>query len=612
MRPASFLYLAGMFLLLLGERIFGGDSPTRYGVSGVGVLAVVGALGWAYSARSKAGPAQHGAHNQSLLYGAVGAASLGLYALSLDSVVVALQFADDITEARYRAVVSAAWPIVWLAGTLPFLSVERALSISPRLVMPSRVREAAGGGLSLALAIAMLFPLNYLATRHNQRWDFGYFKTASPGTSSQGLVAGLDAPVRAYLFFPANSEVREEVRTYFDQLDSSKLQVEYVDHALEPELAKELKVRDNGVIVFARGEGDELQTQEVKVGTDFDKARRKLKTLDEDVRESLIKLARDKRTVYFTVGHGELYWDSDTEPLRKLNSLKKVLTAMNFRVKELGLTHGLANEVPEDADVVVVAAPSTAMLDEEMAALDTWRKRGGSLWILVEPDSDPMTPLLSSLGVSVDQKRVLTSDQNFVPIFRAPQDKTNIVTNKYSTHPSVTSLTRNNDELIFLALGAVALQPPADKDAKSTVAIRTLPDAWADDGDYVLEESEGEKRESSPLLIALSGASEAAGADAPLDEEYRVLVMGDATWATDAVLDPRRTPANVQLIVDSVAWLAEDEAIGGTVENEEDIKIEHSKEGQGWMFYGTSFIVPLGLLSLGIGRLRMRKKGGEA
>ena len=62
----------------------------------------------------------------------------------------------------------------------------------------------------------------------------------------------------------------------------------------------------------------------------------------------------------------------------------------------------------------------------------------------------------------------------------------------------------------------------------------------------------------------------------------------------------------------AIAWLAEDEALAGTVESEEDVKIEHSKEGQGWMFYATAFIVPLGLLGLGVGRIRRRTKGGAA
>lgn len=607
MRPSGLLYLAGMFLLLLGERIFGGDDPTRYGLSGVGVLLAVAGVGMAFARRNAARPDQQAAHNQSLLFGAIGLSSLLVYALTLDTVVDGIGFADDITEARYGTVVGALWPIIWLAGTLPFLAVERSLAISPLLVMPGRVKEAAGGGLSMALALAVLFPLNYLATEHNQRWDFGYFKTASPGTSTQALVSGLDAEVRAYLFFPANTDVREEVRTYFDQLDAPNLQVEFVDHALEPELAKELKVRDNGSIVFARGEGEDLQTESVKVGTDFDKARRKLKKLDQNVRESLIKLARDKRTVYFTVGHGELYWDSDTDQLRKLGSFKRVLTAMNFRVKDLGLTDGLATEVPEDADVVVIAGPTDPFLDEELASIDAFRRKGGALWILGEPDMTDLTGVLKPLGVSISSGYTLTSDQNVIPIFRAPKDKTNLVTNKYSTHPSVTTLSRNSDELVFLTLGAAPVVEEGKPAFKRTVAMRTLAEVWADDGDYELEADAAERRQTYNLLVAASGPGE--GDDAG---EFRALVMGDATWATDAVLDPRRTPANVQLIADAIAWLAEDEALGGTVESEEDVKIEHSKEGQGWMFYGTAFIVPLGLLTLGAGRIRLRKKGGAA
>lgn len=611
MRTSGILYLLGMFLLLLGERIFGGDDPTRYGLSGLGVLLAIGALGLVGSQRGKVAAEQRPAHDQALLFGGLGLASLVIYGLSLDAVVDGLGFSDELTEARYTTVVSAAWPILWLVGTLPFLAVERSLAISPLLVMPSRVREAAGGGLSLALALAMLFPLNYLASQHNHRWDFGYFKTASPGTSTQALVTGLDAEVRAYLFFPANSDVREEVRTYFDQLDTAKLDVQFVDQALEPDLAKELKVRDNGSIVFARGEGDELQTESIKVGTEFDKARRRLKKLDADVREALIALARDKRTVYFTVGHGEFYWDSDTDGLRKLSSFKRLLTAMNFRVKELGLTDGLATEVPEDADVVVIAGPTLPFMDEELSALDRFRSQGGALWVLGEPDATDLSAVLAPVGVSIPSGSTLTSDQNIIPIFRAPKDKTNLVTNKFSTHPSVTTLSRNNDELVFLALGAAPVLETGKVSFKRTVAMRTLGEVWADDGNYTLDAELGERRQTFNLLVAASGPADTPAADGE-PGEFRVLVMGDATWASDAVLDPRRTPANVQLVADSIAWLAEDEALAGTVESEEDVKIEHSKEGQGWMFYGTAFIVPLALLGLGMGRIRMRNKGGAA
>lgn len=605
MRLSGFLYLGGMFLLLLGERIVGGTDPTRYGLSGVGVLLVVGAIVVSIQRMQAAAQSQKPAHKQAVVYGAIGLASLAAYALSLDAVVDSLGFTDDVSEARYRAVVGALWPVVWLAGTLPFLAVDRSLSTSPLLVMPSRVAEAGGGGLSVALALSMLVPLNYLASEHNQRWDFGYFQTAQPGTSTQALVSGLEEPVRAYLFFPANTEVREEIRTYFDALPNGNLDIQFVDHALEPELARELKVRDNGSIVLARGEGEGLQSEIVKIGTEFDSAKRRLKKLDEKVREALIRLARDKRTIYFTVGHGELYWDSDTDKQRKLSSLKRVLTAMNFSVKELGLTDGLASEVPEDASVVVIAGPTGPFLDEELAAINTWRKQGGRLWVMAEPGMTDLSAILEPLGVEVPGEATLASDQNIVPIFRAPQDRGNLVTNKYSTHPSVTNLSRNNDELLFIALGATPLQESGKPAHKRTVAMRTLAEVWADDGDYTLESDEGESRQTHNLLIAASGTE--AGAE----EEFRALVIGDATWASDFALDPRQTPGNVQLVVDAIAWLAEDEALGGTIESEEDVKIEHSKAGQGWIFYGTGFIFPLALLSIGIGRIRMRTRGGD-
>jgi hypothetical protein len=129
-----------MFLLLLGERIFGGEDPMRYGLSGAGLLLTLVALGMVLSKRKAASPEQRPAHSQAVRYGSIGIGSVFLYALTLSGVVDSLGFSDDLTESRYITVTSAIWPIVWLAGTLPFLAVSRCLSVSPLLVMPSGVK----------------------------------------------------------------------------------------------------------------------------------------------------------------------------------------------------------------------------------------------------------------------------------------------------------------------------------------------------------------------------------------------------------------------------------------------------------------------------------------
>ena len=73
------------------------------------------------------------------------------------------------------------------------------------------------------------------------------------------------------------------------------------------------------------------------------------------------------------------------------------------------------------------------------------------------------------------------------------------------------------------------------------------------------------------------------------------------------------TPAaNFQLVIDSLAWLTDDAATAGTVESEEDVKLEHTREGQGWMFYGTAAAMPVAFLLLGVGRISLRRRRSAA
>ena len=65
---------------------------------------------------------------------------------------------------------------------------------------------------------------------------------------------------------------------------------------------------------------------------------------------------------------------------------------------------------------------------------------------------------------------------------------------------------------------------------------------------------------------------------------------------------------NAQLLIDSLAWLINDESSAGTVNDEKDVKIQHTKEGEGWIFYGTTFFTPLLLLVGGLARVRFRQK----
>ena len=607
LRVPAVLHLLGSALVLIGERVIGGVDTTRYMLDAAGALCVLAGFGLAARARSEAPAAQRGAHTPVLVAFAVAMTGFAVVGLGSDTVVSALAFAEDDAERRYKVIVNAAWALLWLGGTLPLIWADRALAANPVLILPRRVQEAFWSGLSLALALAMLFPLNYLGAEYNHREDYGYFKTARPGTSTVALVQGLSAPIKAYLFFPSSSEVTDELKTYFGDLAGPTFEVAYVDHALEPELAKELKVRENGTIALVRGEGDDQQVERVKIGEDFDSARRKLKKLDEEVREALFKIARDKKTAYFVTGHGELDWAAGASLPDKVTTLKKILQQLNYKVKELSLATGLAAGVPEDASIVFLLGPKSPLLPEEMAALDRFRAQGGSLMVAAEPGGADLSVLLAPVGVAVAGAGPLANDSKFVPATMKDVDRVNIVTNKYSTHASVTTLSRNANALVLILAGAAALDELPGAAVKPTVTIRSLADTWQDlDGDYAFDDG-AEARKTWNLAMAADGPVPGGGEE----QSFRVVVVSDATFISDLalVVDPNK--ANFQYTLDILAWLGRDDAAAGTVNSEEDVKIQHTKEGQGWIFTGTAFGVPALVLGLGMVRLRLRRKRGD-
>src|SRR5690606_41227540 len=93
-------------------------------------------------------------------------------------------------------------------------------------------------------------------------------------------------------------------------------------------------------------------------------------------------LLRERRTVYFTTGHGELNDPESAGPLggRGLGGgtlFQQLLGYLNYDIRELGLTNGLSVDVPSDAAMVVVLGPQRRFLEGEMAALDRYLARCG-------------------------------------------------------------------------------------------------------------------------------------------------------------------------------------------------------------------------------------------
>ena len=99
---------------------------------------------------------------------------------------------------------------------------------------------------------------------------------------------------------------------------------------------------------------------------------------------------------------------------------------------------------------------------------------------------------------------------------------------------------------------------------------------------------------------AASGGAEGGG--------YRAIVTPSANSLVDLA---QSFQGNAQFIDDSINWLIGAEDLGGTTESEEDVKIEHTTEGQSAWFYVTVLGIPIGVLVLGGVHLRVRRAGAK-
>jgi hypothetical protein len=356
---------------------------------------------------------------------------------------------------------------------------------------------------------------------------------------------------------------------------------------VEPKLAEELKVRENGYVAFHRGEA----TEKFKIGTDMDKARRELKKLDQTVQKNLLKIARGARVAYVYVGHGEASSKEKDEPLRKLNLFKQLLESQNYKVKNFGVTEGSADAVPDDAALVIVAAPEKPFMDEEIAALNAYVDRGGRLLVMVEPGQELLDGFLGSLGLKADGT-ALANAKFFVPQTRGVSDRVLLFSNRFGSHESVSTLSKNSTQMALIMPTVTALTEIGNGKGKATVLVRTPENTWADtNGDRELNGDE--KGDVHHVAYAVSGPEGAAA-----EQQFRAIVTGDVSIFSDPVLQV--SSGNQQFVLDATRWLVGDEEIAGSVESEEDVKIEHTRDEDVAWFYGTIFGVPLLVLVGGL------------
>lgn len=432
--------------------------------------------------------------------------------------------------------------------------------------MSARSARAGASAIGILLAAALLAGANYLSMRHWKRGDWTRTQIYSLSETTRKILAGLKKPVLVTVFMtPQKSRLYPEVRELLSryQAASPKLEIEYLDpernKARAEAVVQEFGVRVNTVVFRS---GDRKKYVEEDKLAEFDYAgmgmggapAMKAFKGEEAFTSAILSVTEDRPLrVYFSKGHGEAAIDS-AERGKGYAEAQQLLERDNLTVAawdSLG-----KDDLPSDADVLIVAGPRSAFLEPEVGALERHLASGGRLFLLLDPvlpgpgAAPPdfgLSRILDKYGVRVGNDLVV-DPANALPMVGAET----VLANRFGNHPIVRSLSAEGLPVIFpLARSVTKAENPPEGIAESML-VETSPEGWGETNlkqlDTGIKKEPGDTPGPVSLAIALAPSDEKK-ADAKVP---RAVVVGNSRFASNGAL---ANGANAIFFSNSVHWL---------------------------------------------------------
>jgi ABC-type uncharacterized transport system involved in gliding motility auxiliary subunit len=398
--------------------------------------------------------------------------------------------------------------------------------------------------------LAILAGVNWIASRRSVRVDLTKNQRYSLSDQTRKVLKGLKQDV-TITYFQRQREMGpgEDRLKEFTAL-SPKLKTEFVDPVQSPAKAQAYDVRGPWpILVVEQG----------------DKRERITNDSEQDITNAILKVTRKgKKTVCFLTGEGERSTQDSGD--RGFSGAKTALTRSLYDVKDLFLMR--EKTVPSDCTVLVVAGPEKDLLPQTTAAIKDYVDAGGKLFVMIEPELKESYPDLVALlkGWNIDAgKDVVVDVSGMGQLFGFSELAPLAI--EYPYH----SITKDF-RLPTLYGGARSMEA-----GKATIPgvsaqdlVKTSAKSWAET-DLTLKNpvkyDEGKDRMGPISLAAVATVEEpkpspspspspgTAPADEPKPKEGRVVAVGDADFASNALLGFQ---GNQDFFLNSVAWLSED------------------------------------------------------
>ncbi|MCR5580765.1 MAG: GldG family protein [Pseudobutyrivibrio sp.] len=380
----------------------------------------------------------------------------------------------------------------------------------------------------LAIVIAINVFVSYLPTTITQ-FDISAAQLYSLTSSSKAVVSNIEDDVTIYWICQSGQEsaVIEKLLDVYDSL-SDHLTVEKKDPDVYPTFASQYTSEDvtNNSLIVESGDKSRYISYESMFEVDNSSYYTTGSASQSFNGESLITTAVDYVVsdelpqVYALTGHGEA---------EMTDTMTKALTSANMETTEFSLLN--EDEIPEDADLILINSPSSDLSEEEVTILEDYIDNGGHVVVLSGPQQDGeltnFETLLSYVGVSQSEGIVIDTNRDSYafdyPYFLLPTIQSSDITDalidegSYVIMPISAGLTINN------TAGAYTV----------TSLLDTSSEAYAKAAGYNLNTYDKEDGDvDGPFSLAITAENGAEGSlvwiasDYLLDDQYNSYSSG--------------------------------------------------------------------------------------
>jgi ABC-type uncharacterized transport system involved in gliding motility auxiliary subunit len=318
--------------------------------------------------------------------------------------------------------------------------------------------------ISTLSVIVIIGILNFMAFRYSLNVDLTETQIFTLAPQTVEVVKGLSQPLKVWIFEDNATKLDPTLLKEYAKYNNN-FQFESVDPNEKLAIAQKFKVRNIGDVFIEYGDKKQQITSLMEG----------MPLTEIQLTNSIAKIIQDKsKVVYFVQGHGEPSLSASQGGMTQAVSS---LEGLGYTVNPLVLAS--ENKVPEDGNVLIIAGAKRKFLKEEVKLIQEYLDGGGSLFLMVEPDTKiELDDILKDWGVELNPQYIIVDPST-------EQIVTSVVS-FYGDHP----ITENFDNGISLYNFAMPIGTISKEGVEAIALVTSNEETWGENIDNLTENTE--------------------------------------------------------------------------------------------------------------------------